>query len=260
VWQRDDVSTISLLSIRKFAIALASDKPGTLQSIINIISTNISHVQSGAVSQGALQSVDARVTSVFLVAANAGASAAQALSILSTVSSNGINGIQSALNELSDQIAAIPGGGSVSPVAVVGTTALYSTSTGAQMASLTVSVSAGGVYEVNLVLIAQRGTATHSPRFGISVATGKLQHGRVQVDTMFNLNGSRSAVMLDTERLNGTSNTTLGAGGNNVSGWINAKGAIKVSTTSKLVPHLGEMGGNNIIVMPGSFFKVLKLN
>lgn len=262
------------------------------QSILDALSNRISAGGGTAsVTSTELSAVSAQAASAINVVSNAVSneisnrtSADDALSnrisalsvlVFTSVSARSVGGVsakglQSALNALSNRISAVPGAAST-PAARFLTTSVAMSAFG-NVAGLSVSVSAGGLYELDAFLMVNAINTSVPRRFGMTFPATKRTRGYIlhQLSTSPSGAGAISAVNPVNAAWNGDSasgsvlvSVVPPAPVSSIaflSTFARYDGVMYMSTTGVVQIQAGASAGTGIFIKPGSYIKAWKIN
>lgn len=195
---------------------------------------------------------------------------ASIVSLVSTVSAGGTAvGLQSVVNALSNRISAIPGGASAPAARIKDVTALICVSTLTAVPSLSVSVSAGGVYRIDVALLIRTSAPlTTAIGFGLRVSpAGLFLHAAGYYNRVSATGHSGGLVpgSFDEQALSVTDSVLTSVPvistdiGRTKLVLVELVG--KVSATGTITPTARTLViTNTLLILPGSFIKAVKIS
>ena len=172
-------------------------------------------------------------------------------------------GLQNAINALSNRISAIPGGAtSVNPTRFVSTANTLATAALTGISGLTVSVSAGVIYEIQGQIMYSVSAATGNA-FGMIWPTANRVAGIWAGGTSVNEGQASSFSTINYGNFDtGDSNSAVWSAAIGIGlHFIKVEGIIDAQTTGALYPVArSSVATNTMVIARGSFFRVARIN
>lgn len=264
------------ISVLNQAVSILSQQVSVLSQQVSVLSAT--PPGSGSVTSTELSAVSAQAASAISVLSQQVSVLSQQVSVLSqavsvvsaavanvsAVSAGGTAvGLQSVVNALSNRISAIPGAGSVNAVAVVGNAQTISATTLANVSGMLASVSAAKLYRLEGYLLFSVPSANVG-KFGMTFPAMTRAGAHLWGATSILAGAAASSFSSFYAGEIGIANTgavavSVAFGvGNHAMG---IDGAFLVSTGGAIqLQAAGSVGTAPIVILPGSYMRVFKLN
>lgn len=254
-----------------------------LFKVSNNNSSQLLAVQSGNITILSVDTGSVVITGSLLVSASIASPTINALSNAISVVSNELSvaeavvnnvsalapggaaqvGLQNAINALSNRISSIPGAASAQPTRYVSTANTRNTATLTGISGLTVSVSAGVIYEIHGKIMYSVSAATGTS-FGMVWPTANRVAGQWIGGTSVNQTGASTFSTLAVGDFDtGDSNSAVWSAAVGAAGlhFIRVNGIIDVNTGGAVFPVADTSAATNTMVIArGSFFRVARIN
>ena len=223
-------------------------------------------VNGSAIISGSLIVSESIISPTIDALSNAISVVSTTVATVSALAPGGVSqvGLQNAINALSNRISAIPGGGaSVNPTRYVSIANTLNTAALVGLSGMTVSVSAGVIYEIEGRIMYSVSAATGNA-FGLVWPTANRVAGIWAGGTSVNQTGASTfSTMAFGDFDTGDSNSAVwsaivGAVGLH---FIKVDGIIDAQNTGAIYPVArSSAAGNTLIIARGSYFKVARIN